>query len=75
MGCRELDRPEFLRGCDLWEKGSWHHGSSTRGVAERAVAMVFELRAASGSFRSTFGNDAGAAAVRIWVLSGAEKIL
>jgi pPIWI_RE three-gene island domain Y len=26
----ELDRPEFLGGCDLWEGwDSWHHGSST----------------------------------------------
>jgi hypothetical protein len=40
--CRQLDRPGFLGGRDLWGSwGSWHYGRRIpRSCGERAVAML-----------------------------------
>jgi hypothetical protein len=55
IGCLKrskiVDHPWFLGGRDLWESwGSWHHGKAHPAeLRERAVAMVFEVRAETGT--------------------------
>ena len=49
-----VSRPGFLGGCDFWESGA--HGIKEAAPAElreRAVAMVFELRAEFGESRGS----------------------
>jgi hypothetical protein len=49
-----LSRPGFLGGCDFWEVGA--HAVKEAAPAklrERAVAMIFELRAELGESRGS----------------------